>query len=164
MRNILNKMFYSICIVFIAFSCSNPASSDDGHTTAYGLALEDSTGQEVYKQLNGVITGTISIPVGGSGLELSVHLLNQDGSEIAHEEDHEGETEEEEELLVASGHDTNIATVEVESHDESEGEEEEHGMGIHLTGVSVGSTSFTLQLMHGDHPDFTSLDIEVTVE
>ena len=161
LRYILNKLFYSICIICIVCSCSNPTSSDE-HTTVFGLVFEDSAGQEVYKQLNGIITGEISIPVGGLGLELSVHLLNEDGSEIIHEED--GEEEE----LVPSGHETSIVAIEIESHDESEdqgssGLEEHHGMGIHITGVSVGSTSFKLQLMHGDHPDFTSLDIIVTV-
>ena len=29
-------------------------------------------------------------------------------------------------------------------------------MGIHIIGVSEGSTSFKLELMHGDHADYTS--------
>ena len=34
--------------------------------------------------------------------------------------------------------------------------EEEHGMAIHVIGVSSGSTSFKLQLMHEGHADYTS--------
>ena len=59
-----------------------------------------------------------------------------------------------------SGHDSNIAIVEAEDHEE-EGDdhnhdEEEHGMAIHVIGVSAGSTSFQLQLMHEGHSDYTS--------
>ena len=42
-----------------------------------------------------------------------------------------------------------------DEHDHSE-EEEHHGIVIHITGVSVGSTSFKLELMHGNHADYTS--------
>ena len=37
-----------------------------------------------------------------------------------------------------------------------EDHEEGHGMSLHIIGVSVGSTSFKLELMHGDHADYTS--------
>ena len=43
-------------------------------------------------------------------------------------------------------------------------EEEHHGLGIYVTGVGVGSTSFKLELMHGDHADYTSTNnVPVTV-
>ena len=29
-------------------------------------------------------------------------------------------------------------------------------MALHVIGVSVGTTSFKLELMHGDHADYTS--------
>lgn len=50
-----------------------------------------------------------------------------------------------------------------DDHDHSE-EEEHHGLVIHITGVSVGSTSFKLELMHGDHADYTSTkNVPITV-
>ena len=36
-------------------------------------------------------------------------------------------------------------------------------MAIHLEGVSVGSTTFTLMLMHDGHSDFTSLPVNINV-
>ena len=36
-------------------------------------------------------------------------------------------------------------------------------MAIHLEGVSVGSTSFIMELWHDGHVDYTSLSINVTV-
>ena len=50
-----------------------------------------------------------------------------------------------------------------DEHDHSE-EEEHHGLVIHITGVSVGLTSFKLELMHGDHADFTpTKNVPITV-
>ena len=40
---------------------------------------------------------------------------------------------------------------------------EHHELGFELTGLSAGTTTFTLSLMHEDHADYTSLPITVTV-
>ena len=43
-------------------------------------------------------------------------------------------------------------------------DEEEHGAALHIIGVSSGSTSFQLQLMHDGHADYTSTNnVTVTV-
>ena len=66
-------------------------------------------------------------------------------------------------VITVSGNDASIATVEVEEHEEG-GDHDEHGMAIHVTGVSSGSTSFQLQLMHDGHSDYTSTNnVPVTV-
>ena len=57
-----------------------------------------------------------------------------------------------------------IAIVEAEGHEEGDDHEEEHGYGIHVIGVSAGSTSFKLELMHQGHADYTSTNnVPVTV-
>ena len=127
---------------------------DEEHTDADGFVLEDESGSEVYKEFEGAVTGTVTLSVGDT-LELSVHFLDHEGNEI----DHEGDEEDE---LVISENDSNIAIVEVEEHEE--GEEEHHEMAIHVIGVSAGSTSFKLQLMHEGHADYTSTNnVPVTV-
>ena len=108
-----------------------------------------------------------------------------------HDHDHEGEGEESE--LRITEFDDSIATIEVKDHDEehcdeitvqadceasdhcewhaddnaceAEAHDEEHGgLILHITGISVGSTDFKLELMHGDHADYTSSkNITVTV-
>ena len=124
---------------------------DEGHTDAEGFVLETGSGTAVYKQLDGnVVTNNLTLGAGDT-LELSVHFLDHDGEEIEHDDD-EHETEESE--LVVSGNNESIAVVEVEEHEE--GEEEHHEMALHVVGVSVGETSFKLELMHGDHADYTS--------
>ena len=129
---------------------------DEEHTDADGFVLEDESGSEVYKEFEGAVTGTVTLSIGDT-LELSVHFLDHEGNEIEHEEDEEDEDE-----LVISENDSNIAIVEVEEHEE--GEEEHHEMAIHVIGVSAGSTSFKLQLMHEGHADYTSTNnVPVTV-
>ena len=136
---------------------------DEGHTDADGFLLEDEGGAQIYKEFKGAVEGAITLSVGDT-LELSVHFLDDDGNEIEHdEEEHEGEEHEEEEgELKVSENDSNIAIVEAEEHEE--GEEEHHGMAIHIIGVSAGSTSFKVQLMHEGHADYTSANnVPVTV-
>ena len=128
---------------------------DDDHTDADGFVLENVSGTEVYREFEGASEGSITLSAGDT-LELSVHFLDHDGDEIGHEEK---EDEEHEDGLSVSGNDTNIAIVESEDHEEEgdhDHDEEEHGMAIHVIGVSAGSTSFQLQLMHEGHADYTS--------
>lgn len=139
--------------------CEDDAHDDheEGHTDADGFILEDAAGSEVYREFEGAATGSVTLAVGET-LELSVHFLDHEGNEIAHEE--EGE-EDHEDGLVVSENNASVAVVEVEEHEE---EEDHHGMAIHVQGVSAGSTSFKLQLMHDGHADYTSTNnVPVTV-
>ena len=139
--------------------CEDDAHDDheEGHTDADGFILEDAAGSEVYREFEGAATGSVTLAVGDT-LELSVHFLDHEGNEIAHEE--EGE-EDHEDGLVVSENDASVAVVEVEEHEEGE---DHHGMAIHVQGVSAGSTSFKLQLMHDGHADYTSTNnVPVTV-
>ena len=136
---------------------------DEEHTDAEGFVLEDESGTEVYREFEGAMNGTVTLAVGDT-LELSVHFLDHDGDEIEHEEGEEDEDHED--GIEVSGFNSSIAVVEVEDHEE-EGDhdhEEEHGMAIHVIGVSSGSTSFQLQLMHEGHADYSSTNnVPVTV-
>ena len=139
--------------------CEDDAHDDheEGHTDADGFILEDAAGSEVYREFEGDATGSVTLAVGET-LELSVHFLDHEGNEIAHEE--EGE-EDHEDGLVVSENNASVAVVEVEEHEEGE---DHHGMAIHVQGVSAGSTSFQLQLMHDGHADYTSTNnVPVTV-
>ena len=134
---------------------------DEEHTDADGFILENEDGTEMYREFEGAMTGSLTLGVGDT-LELSVHFLDHEGNEIEHEE--EGE-EDHEDGLEVSENDANIAVVEVEDHEEGEeGGEEHHEMAIHVIGVSAGSTSFKLQLMHDGHADYTSTNnVPITV-
>ena len=138
---------------------------DEEHTDADGFILEDESGTEIYREFEGAMTGDVALSVGDT-LELSVHFLDHEGNEIEHGEEEE-EGEDHEDGLSISGFDASIAIVEAEDHEEEGGDhdhEEEHGNAIHVIGVSSGSTSFQLQLMHEGHADYTSTNnVPVTV-
>ena len=147
--------------MLFTIGCEDDAHDDhdheEGHTDADGFILEDGAGSEVYREFEGAATGSVTLAVGET-LELSVHFLDHEGNEIAHEE--EGE-EDHEDGLVVSENNASVAVVEVEEHEEGE---DHHGMAIHVQGVSAGSTSFKLQLMHDGHADYTSTNnVPVTV-
>ena len=142
---------------------------DPDHTDAEGFVLETESGTVLYKELDGaIIINNLTLAVGQT-LELAVHFLDHDGEEIEHEEegddhDHDHDEEEEEELRI-TGHDPAIATVEFEEHEHTEADGTvHHEMGLEVTGVSAGTTSFKLELMHGDHADYVSTsNVPVTV-
>ena len=102
-----------------------------------------------------------------------VHFLDPEGNEIEHSDDEHDDHDDggddhddDGDGLVVSENDATIAIVEVEGHDEEDGDdhEDEHGRALHVEGVSAGSTSFKLQLIHDGHPDYTSTNnVPVTV-
>ena len=130
---------------------------DEDHTDAEGFVLENESETEVYKEFEGaIVTNNLTLSVGDT-LELSVHFLDNDGDEIQHEDE-----EREEDELSVSGFNADVAFVSVEEHEETG--MDHHEMAIHVIGVSAGSTEFKLELMHGDHADYTSTNnVPVTV-
>jgi len=182
MKIIFKHLFILLFLGLIPCGCDNdPASLTEEHTDADGFILEDESGNEIYREFEGATTGSVSIGVGQT-LELSVHFLDHNGNEIGHEdgeEEHEDEliiTENNTTIAIIEfeKHCDEIADqVACESseycewhadeakcedethddHDHNEEEEESHEMGIHIIGVSEGSTSFKLVIWHGDYPD-----------
>ena len=154
MFNLSSRQFI-LCLILSLFitSCSdsNPVHNhSDRHTDADGFILEDENGNELYREFQGASSGSINISVGDT-LELSIHFLDHDENEIEHEDD---EHEVDESSIVVSEFNSQYVIIEVEEHHDSE--EEHHGAAIHVIGVSVGETEFKLELMHGDHADYTS--------
>ena len=65
--------------------------------------------------------------------------------------------------------DPSIISIEMEDdhddHDHDDDHDDEHGaLSFEITGLAVGSTTFTISIMHQGHADFTSMPILVTVE
>ena len=169
-----------------------PATEEDApfHAEADGFFLEVD-GVEIYRQFQGTETGGITVGV-GEEIDVHVQFLNPDGVGFIPQPEEEGEDEEDEHghahdeveefALGLTGYDTAIAEVHlhVEEHEEEEHEEDEHGHAeeeedaheedeekwvFEVVGVKAGTTHITLQLIHGDHPDFTAaLPIPITVQ
>ena len=180
--------FCSMLLISTACEKNNGVGPEE-HTNADGFILKDENGIVKYSEFAGASNGVITIAIGET-LEFSVHFLDHAGVKIEHEEDEE---EDEDELFIAANNgedpygDSAIATIKVEGHDvhcdeitdpttcansehcewhtdDAACEDEHDGLGIHITGISVGSTTFKLKLMHGDHADYTSQNnVPITV-
>ena len=148
------------------------------HADADGFALEVD-GTEVYRQFQGNESGGLTV---GVGAEVEVHVLFLDdtGAETHFGEEEEGDDHDHDETvpwtLGLTDYDSSIIDIHLheEEHEEEEHEEEEHddhddhdeeGWAFEVVGVKAGTTGIKLQLLHGDHADFTAaLLIPVTVQ
>ena len=150
-------VFLFTSMILFTTGCEDDDNDHDHHTDAEGFVLKSESGTEVYKEFEGaIVTNNLNLSIGDT-LELSVHFLDHDGDEIQHEEE-EGEEDE----LSVSGFNADVAMVSVEEHEETGSDH--HEMAIHVIGVSAGTTEFKLELMHGDHADYTSTNnVSVTV-
>ena len=157
----------SLFMLLFVVACEDENKDDEDHTDADGFILETEDGVEAYRELKGAVTGSVSLGVGDT-LHYMVHFLDHDGKEIEHEEDghddhgHDdhGDGDDEDEVRV-SGANASVAVVEMveEKHDDHEEKV------LQIVGISTGSTSFKLELMHGDHADYTSTNqVPVTVK
>ena len=149
------------------------------HADADGFNLEID-GQVVYHQHQGHHEGSLTVNA-GEEIEIHVHFLDANEAELHLDEvapppgeddhDHGGL---ESFSLGLSGYDSSIIKIHLDHEDElgeeendHEDEHEEHGdaLPFGLEGLKAGKTEIKLQLLHGDHPDFTAaLPIPVTVQ
>ena len=159
------------------------------HADADGFNLEIN-GEVVYHQHQGHHEGGLTVPV-GEEIEIHVHFLDANEMELHldevapppgeddhdHDHDHGGL---ESFSLGLTGYDDSIIAIhldhdeheeehghEGEEHEEEHEEHEEHSdaLPFGIEGLKAGTTEIKLQLLHGDHPDFTAaLAIPVTVQ
>ncbi len=191
----ISRLFLFAFVAVLPFigGCSesdNPIVDDDHehdhtdaplHADADGFNLEID-GEVVYHQHQGHHEGGLTVKA-GEEIEIHVHFLDANEAELHLDEvapppgdddddhDHDGA---EAFSLGLSDYDPSIIKIhldhdehEHEHEDGHEDEHEEHGdaLPFGLEGLKAGTTEIKLQLLHGDHPDYTaSLLIPVTVE
>ena len=154
--------------------CEDEHGHDDGdcsetdHFDTDGLALEHD-GEEIYFQFQGSIEGSVDMNI-NEMLDLSVHFLDNNGNEV----------EIDESLLDCyplsfNITDPSVISIEMEDHDDhgDDDHDDDHGDDDHdghvgghtfeITGLSVGTTTFTISIMHQGHADYTSLPILVNI-
>ena len=147
-------VFLFASMILFTTGCEDDDNDHDHHTDAEGFVLKSESGTEVYKEFEGaIITNNLTLSVGDT-LEISVYFLDHGGDEIEHED--------EDDKLSVSGFNADVAVVSVEEHEETG--MDHHEMALEIIGVSADSTEFKLELMHGDHADYTSTNnVPVTV-
>ena len=147
------------------------------HADVDGFILEVEE-EEVYRQFKGTHSGSLTVNV-GEEIEVHAVFLDENGDEAhLHEVEAVDEHGHEEEFgLGLTDYDSAIIEIHLDHEDEHGGDEhgddghdhseDEHGdeLPFGLEGLKAGTTEIKLQLLHGDHPDYTAaLLIPVTVE
>ena len=153
------------------------------HADADGFVLKVD-GNQIYRQFEGEHEGSITLKV-GEELDVLATFLDHDGDEFLPEgpeeegehDDHDHDHGEEEAFALAlSEFDSSIIDIHLHEGEEDEHEDDHAEEGEHhddelaekftfeIKGLKAGETGAKLQLLHGDHPDFTAaLSIPVTV-
>ena len=133
---------------------------DTDHFNTDGLSLE-SHGAEIYSQFQGSIAGSVEVHM-NEAEDFSIHFLDSSGEEIE-------VTDADCYPLSFNVTDPSIISVSMEEghddHDHSDDHDDEHeALSFEITGLAVGTTTFTISIMHQGHADYTSMPILVTVE
>ncbi|MDE0089314.1 MAG: hypothetical protein OXU23_26610 [Candidatus Poribacteria bacterium] len=143
------------------------------HADVDGFILEVDE-VEVYRQFKETRTGGLTVNV-GEEIEVHAVFLDEHGHE-AHLHEVEAVDEhghEEEFALGLSEYDSAIIKIHLDhdddhdDHDDDHDDHDDHGdeLPFGLEGLKAGKTEIKLQLLHGDHPDFTAAFlIPVTVQ
>ena len=186
--------FFRFTLLLLAFAVlfaacgedDNPIIEDDHddepfHADADGFVLKVD-GNQIYRQFEGEHEGSITLKV-GEELDVLATFLNHDEEEFLPENpEEEGEdddhdhSEEEVFALALSEFDSSIIEIHLhegaeDDHEDEHADEDEHydeelaeQFTFEVKGLKAGETAAKLQLLHGDHPDFTAaLMIPVTV-
>ena len=171
--------FYRFTLLLLAFvvlfaACGeddNPVADEEPfHADADGFVLKVD-GNQIYRQFEGEHEGSITLKV-GEELDVLAMFLDHDGDEFLpegpeEEEGHEGHDHGDEEVFALALSEFDSSIIEIHLH-EHEGDAHEEDLAEQFTfevvGLKAGETTAKLQLLHGDHPDFTgALLIPVTV-
>ena len=173
------KRFFKLPVLLLALSilliaCGEGEDDEEMHVDADGFILRVD-GNEIYRQFQGTETGRISLKVGDE-LDVLAVFINHDSEEISfeteegeddhaeEEDDGHGHDEDEAFGLALSEYDTSIIEIHLPEDHEEEDEHHDEEFTFEVIGVRAGQTGIKLELMHGDHPDFTAaLPIPVTV-
>jgi hypothetical protein len=125
----------------------NPVTDEEGHEEAVGLVIT-SSGLELVRYENGVVTGSVSVQAGQETPLLTVQFIDEHDGALF-QPDEEGHT----------------LGVDIEHADIAEMEQHaEDGLWrFHIIGKTAGTTSMEVKIIHEDHADFVSLPIPIQV-
>ncbi|GAB5519800.1 MAG: hypothetical protein RhofKO_20510 [Rhodothermales bacterium] len=149
----MNTRLLSLLTLLFAFTLitacdSNDLDDDhDDHAEVEGLMLR-ANGQTLVTIDEGEVSGSITVPAGDETALIIVEFMDHDGEEVHVDEDPE----------LSLGY--SIADPDMVEWEQHDGEDYE----FHLKGLSTGTTTLVLELLHGDHADFRTPAITVVVE
>jgi hypothetical protein len=150
MKSVKTLMLLFISLLFFTYCSDNSTGPDDEHADAVGMRIVSSGVTIVSYIRDGALTGHIEAEAG----EMTGHM----DIEFYDDEDDEWFTPEEDHYeLSIEIEDTTIA--QYWQHEGDEG-----GFEFHIRGINEGHTHAVFSIIHDDHPDFVSREIEIHVE
>ena len=136
----------------------------DGHSVFSGFQLwEENMTTATYGQIGLAVSGEVTLAVGETKEYIVMFLDDDDDHDHADEEHCEDFTTEADcgAHTECEWHADEMACEDAASDNHDDHEE---GAGhISITGVSAGTTSFQVKVMHNGHADYTSLPIDITI-
>ena len=137
---------------------------DDGHSVFSGFQLwEENMATATYSQIGLEISGQITLAVGETK-EYVVMFLDDDDDHDHGDEEHCEDITTETECGTHTECEWHADDMACEDADGDAHDDHEEGAGhISITGVSAGTTSFQVKVMHNGHADYTSLPIDITI-
>ena len=141
---------------------------DDGHSIFSGFQLwEENMTTATYSQIGLAVSGEITLAVGETKEYMVMFLDDDDDHDHGDEEHCEDFTTEADcgAHAECEWHADDMACEDADgdNHDHGDDDHEEGAGHISITGVSAGTTSFQVKVMHNGHADYTSLPIDITV-
>lgn len=146
-RNIYSTYLLTTLFALLVLSagCNNPASNDEEHSDPHGIQFV-MNGEVILTFFDGTADGQFQVTENDETSLITAEFLDENGEEI-HGEDFDSDFS-----LNWVVQDTNIT--EVEQHDE------DGRWSFHLVGKSAGTSTIQFMLMHGNHPDFETPDVD----
>ncbi len=153
MFNKITSLFlfvFSLSLFLISCDDTETVTPSEEHFEAAGYIIKNESDSTVFKVLKGQVDNTISasfvLMLADGSHKYTIEFLDEDGNNIGIPEhnDH-GETEEEEEHeLSFEIEDFTLVQFGITEWD------------INISPIKVGETTFRIQILHEEHPDFTS--------
>lgn len=145
-RTMMSRAALALMATAVLAACEDDSTGPDhDHEEAVGMVITDQNNTTLVSVNAGrQVTGSLSVAA-GAGRHLSVYFVAEDGDRFQIEE---SDTEHSLDWTVA-----NEAIAVIDSH----------GDHMDLDGVSAGSTTVVFSIMHGNHSDYDSPAIPITV-
>lgn len=164
------SIIISISLFFFIISCSdNPSDNQaEEHVEAVGFLLKSDADTIAYQLEGKDVVGELTLLSTDTAKEFQLQFYSEAGELfIPEDHDHEhGKKKNEEEFKIQlTIVDTTIFSYEQEEHDEGEHSEgEEEAIHLHIKAKKVGTTNFKVEVIHGDHADFSSKSVTAIVK
>ena len=144
-----NIPLYLVSALVLLSACSNSTSSDEEeHADPKGFVLSMNGADLVTQLSGGTISGEIELKLGDETDLITIYFFDENGDRF--------QPDEPEYSLGYEFEKDGIAEFEQHFDDGK--------WSFHIHADTVGVTDLKLKLMHGDHSDFTTQDIQVHVE